>query len=67
MARKPRQIADVLLHRAIVGVGQIGARAAARAYGSVLADVSQITKQIHDRLDAAEKKFRDVMGNDWDR
>jgi hypothetical protein len=55
-----------ILAKTLVGVGQIGARAAARAYGSVLADVNHVARGVVAKVQAAEAHLRAIVDDEWD-
>ena len=48
----------------IVGLGRIGARAAANAYRSVLDDVGTVAEQAKAKVDRARSDFSRFLGED---
>jgi hypothetical protein len=56
------------LHQAsrqiLVGLGRIGARAAANAYRSVLNDVGTVAEQAKAKIDRARSNFSRFLGED---
>lgn len=51
----------------LVGLGRIGARAAATAYKSALRDVGGVVDQVKTKIDRATQEFETFLGGDDDR
>jgi hypothetical protein len=59
---RPKNIAQALTRSLLVGLGQIGGRAAASAAKSVMSDGRRIARQVEQRLDAAASRIDDMIG-----